>query len=102
MISSVLMPLGGDELTSGYKGYGLGAAVELLTGMCAGKNTIIIPSSPIYLTEHFQILCNNHNENFFSYVYLSHLFSALPNRSLAENVLDIKVSPLLHAFVCYG
>ncbi|CAB3251155.1 unnamed protein product [Arctia plantaginis] len=38
MRTSVLMPLGGGETTSGYKGYGLCAAVELLTGMCAGSN----------------------------------------------------------------
>uniref|UniRef100_A0A336KKY3 CSON011745 protein n=1 Tax=Culicoides sonorensis TaxID=179676 RepID=A0A336KKY3_CULSO len=33
-----LMPLGGSELTSGYKGYGLGALVEVLCGISAGSN----------------------------------------------------------------
>lgn len=33
-----LVPLGGDELTGGYKGYGLAAIVELLTGTLAGGN----------------------------------------------------------------
>lgn len=32
-----LMPLGGTELTSGYKGYGLGAMVEILCGVMAGN-----------------------------------------------------------------
>jgi LDH2 family malate/lactate/ureidoglycolate dehydrogenase len=32
------MPLGGSELTSGYKGYGLGAMVELFCGISAGAN----------------------------------------------------------------
>ncbi|KAJ8718044.1 hypothetical protein PYW07_005974 [Mythimna separata] len=31
-----LMPLGGGELTSGYKGYGLGAMVELFCGILSG------------------------------------------------------------------
>ena len=30
------MPLGGEEMNSGYKGYGLGMVVELLTGIMAG------------------------------------------------------------------
>lgn len=33
-----LMPLGGFEITSGYKGYGLGAMVEILCGVMAGSN----------------------------------------------------------------
>lgn len=33
-----LMPLGGSELTSGYKGYGLGTMVEMLCGVLAGAN----------------------------------------------------------------
>lgn len=32
-----LLPLGGTELTSGYKGYGLAFLVELLCGVLAGK-----------------------------------------------------------------
>lgn len=32
-----LMPLGGSELTSGYKGYGLGAVVEILSGILSGS-----------------------------------------------------------------
>ncbi|XP_077293118.1 putative oxidoreductase YjmC [Arctopsyche grandis] len=32
-----LMPLGGPELTSGYKGYGLSAMVEILCGISAGS-----------------------------------------------------------------
>jgi len=31
-----LMPLGGSEVTSGYKGYGLGLMVELFCGVSAG------------------------------------------------------------------
>lgn len=33
-----LMPLGGAEITSGYKGYGLGAMVDILSGVMAGAN----------------------------------------------------------------
>jgi len=33
-----LMPLGGAEISSGYKGYGLGAMVELMCGISAGSN----------------------------------------------------------------
>ncbi|KAH8360589.1 hypothetical protein KR200_009711 [Drosophila serrata] len=33
-----LMPLGGSELTSGYKGYGLGAMVDILSGVMSGAN----------------------------------------------------------------
>lgn len=32
------MPLGGTELTSGYKGYGLAAMVEVFCGIMAGSN----------------------------------------------------------------
>ncbi len=35
---SVILPLGGQETNSGYKGYGLGMAVELLCGLMAGSN----------------------------------------------------------------
>ncbi|SPP85348.1 blast:Malate dehydrogenase [Drosophila guanche] len=33
-----LMPLGGSELTSGYKGFGLGAMVDILSGVMSGAN----------------------------------------------------------------
>lgn len=33
-----LAPLGGSEITSGFKGYGLGAMVEVLCGVLAGAN----------------------------------------------------------------
>ena len=36
--SGCLAPLGGDELTSGFKGYGLGTMVEVLCGVLAGAN----------------------------------------------------------------
>lgn len=36
--SGCLAPLGGDEITSGYKGSGLGAMVEVLCGILAGAN----------------------------------------------------------------
>lgn len=36
--SACLAPLGGDEITSGYKGFGLGAMVEILCGILAGSN----------------------------------------------------------------
>lgn len=36
--SGCLAPLGGSEITSGYKGYGLGAMVEVLCGVLAGAN----------------------------------------------------------------
>lgn len=36
--TACLMPLGGSEITSGYKGYGLGAMVEILCGVMAGSN----------------------------------------------------------------
>jgi LDH2 family malate/lactate/ureidoglycolate dehydrogenase len=32
----VLMPLGGEEIHSGYKGYGLGVLVELFCGILGG------------------------------------------------------------------
>lgn len=31
------MPLGGDEMHSGYKGYGLALAIDVLTGVLAGE-----------------------------------------------------------------
>jgi LDH2 family malate/lactate/ureidoglycolate dehydrogenase len=31
------MPLGGSEITSGYKGYGLGLLVETFCGVLAGE-----------------------------------------------------------------
>lgn len=39
------MPLGGEEQTSGYKGYGLAGVVELFCGIASGKLTKIRPSS---------------------------------------------------------
>ncbi|EDW33197.1 GL24667 [Drosophila persimilis] len=33
-----LMPLGGSELTSGYKGFGLGAMVDILSGVMSGAH----------------------------------------------------------------
>lgn len=36
--TACLMPLGGSEISSGYKGYGLGAMVEILCGVMAGAN----------------------------------------------------------------
>uniref|UniRef100_A0AAG5D4P9 Malate dehydrogenase n=1 Tax=Anopheles atroparvus TaxID=41427 RepID=A0AAG5D4P9_ANOAO len=36
--TACLMPVGGTELTSGYKGYGLGAMVEMFCGVLAGAN----------------------------------------------------------------
>ena len=33
-----LMPLGGEEINSGYKGYGLGMLVDLLCGLMSGSN----------------------------------------------------------------
>jgi len=35
---SILCPLGGSELNSGYKGYGLGMAVDLICGLMGGAN----------------------------------------------------------------
>lgn len=35
--STKLMPLGGNEVNSGYKGYGLGMLVEILCGILSGK-----------------------------------------------------------------
>lgn len=34
--SACLAPLGGSEITSGYKGYGLGAMIEVLCGILSG------------------------------------------------------------------
>ena len=36
-MNGALMPLGGSELNSGYKGFGLAAMVEILCGISAGK-----------------------------------------------------------------
>ena len=36
--AACLMPLGGAEVTSGFKGYGLGAMVDVLCGVLAGAN----------------------------------------------------------------
>lgn len=36
--TACLMPLGGAEITSGYKGFGLGALVEVLCGVSADSN----------------------------------------------------------------
>ena len=35
-LAGALHPLGGEESTAGYKGYGLGLAVDLMTGVLAG------------------------------------------------------------------
>lgn len=35
--TNCLMPVGGSEVTSGYKGYGLALMVEMLSGLLAGK-----------------------------------------------------------------
>lgn len=35
--SACLAPLGGSEITSGYKGYGLGAMIEVLCGILSGS-----------------------------------------------------------------
>ena len=35
--SACLAPLGGSEITSGYKGYGLGAMIEILCGILSGS-----------------------------------------------------------------
>ena len=32
-----MLPLGGEELNSGYKGYGLGMFVEIITGVLSGS-----------------------------------------------------------------
>jgi L-2-hydroxycarboxylate dehydrogenase (NAD+) len=42
-----LLPLGGDEETAGYKGYGLGLMVDVLTGVLVGANfgSRVIPFS---------------------------------------------------------
>ena len=34
--SGCLLPLGGSEITSGYKGYGLGMLVEIFSGILSG------------------------------------------------------------------
>lgn len=39
--TACLMPLGGAETTSGYKGFGLGAMVEVLCGISAGLKKYI-------------------------------------------------------------
>ncbi|VEN47031.1 unnamed protein product [Callosobruchus maculatus] len=42
--SGRLMPLGGTELNSGYKGFGLGMLVEILSGLLPGSNYgLLIP-----------------------------------------------------------
>lgn len=35
------MPLGGTELHSGYKGYGLGMLVEVFCGIMSGELTLL-------------------------------------------------------------
>lgn len=48
------MPLGGEEQTSGYKGYGLSAVVELFCGIASGKrNTISSLPIKLYLMHQF-------------------------------------------------
>lgn len=46
--SGKLMPLGGSELNSGYKGYGLGMLVEVLCGILSGKPNYGIKISKVY------------------------------------------------------
>ncbi|GFG29274.1 hypothetical protein Cfor_07951 [Coptotermes formosanus] len=45
-----LMPLGGPEITSGYKGYGLGLLVETFCGILSGKadpfKPVMVPGDP--------------------------------------------------------
>lgn len=38
-MNGALMPLGGSELNSGYKGFGLAAMVEILCGISAGNSS---------------------------------------------------------------
>nr|CAH7732721.1 unnamed protein product [Callosobruchus chinensis] len=40
-----LMPLGGTELNSGYKGFGLGMLVEILSGLLSGLYELPLPMS---------------------------------------------------------
>ena len=42
-----LMPLGGPEYTSGYKGTGLAFLVEIFCGISAGKQLIVLISNCI-------------------------------------------------------
>lgn len=45
-----LLPLGGDEASGGYKGYGLCSMVEILSGVLSGANTG--PDIPIWNGDH--------------------------------------------------
>ena len=42
------LPLGGEELTGGYKGYGLALMVEVLCGVMSGQDTLMI----VTITSH--------------------------------------------------
>lgn len=42
------MPLGGTEVNSGYKGYGLGMLVEIFCGILSGLYTVKAPISGIH------------------------------------------------------
>lgn len=54
-MQGALMPLGGSELHSGYKGYGLGMLVEVFCGIMSGKFTftksVLVPAKKINHTE---------------------------------------------------
>jgi LDH2 family malate/lactate/ureidoglycolate dehydrogenase len=51
--TSALMPLGGEEKTSGYKGYGLALLVETFCGILAGTFSIqIYIKILLYYTDH--------------------------------------------------
>lgn len=54
------MPLGGAELHSGYKGYGLGMLVEVFCGIMSGKLTlpksVLVPVQKITYTKSYIIL----------------------------------------------
>lgn len=48
--SGCLMPLGGSEITSGYKGTGLGLMVETLCGILSGKTNAFFRNLMLKIT----------------------------------------------------
>lgn len=103
--SARLMPLGGVEETSGYKGYGLGAMVDILCGVMSGSN---------FATNirHWSLDGNNEPPNmgqFFMVIdpkcfapnftgRLSELTNTLRNTTPVRNYLTIISNKFLNSF----
>lgn len=90
MKSKCLSPLGGGEMTGGYKGYGLSAMVEVLCGVLAGANM---------LTEIEQFTGNKSNlGQFFMAIDPSFFCPGFGERLAKMNQFLRDVSPVIQSY----